>query len=183
VDLLDAGRLEVQVEGDEAPLSARTFPELGSFVAGVFYAEDVQLPRAEPEEDEYRIVASGSEQVPAFDVVVVAPSAPSGVMVDGTRADGSATLPRNRAASLTWNAGDPRDRIDIRLTAGGKLLECTVRDDGSFRMGRDVLSELDADEQARLMLRRVRAQRFDVPGINVARADVATKRSFTVQVQ
>src|SRR5690606_30799535 len=54
VELLDVGALHVAVAGTEARLSPRTFPDLASVLAGVFYAGDAALAMPEPEVDEYR---------------------------------------------------------------------------------------------------------------------------------
>jgi hypothetical protein len=151
----------------------------------VFYAESTELPVAIPDHDEYRIRAEGSDAVAPFSVVAVAPPVPAGLAVDGQPLDGLALplVERDRELEMLWDAGDPRDRVELQLTAGGQLLECSARDDGAFRIPAHLLAELDADPEARLVVRRVRAQPFDAPGVDVAWVDVVSTRTGALRVR
>ena len=183
VDLLDAGHIDVSVAGSEAQLTARTFPELGSLVAGTFYAEDAELAVATADVDEYRFVSSGSADLPAFDVSLVAPPALADLTVAGTPAADEPVLARGEPVVVAWESNDPRDRVDIRLASGAQVLECVARDDGLFRLPEALVSELDADEDARLVIRRVRTTRFDVAGLDTAWVDLAATETVVVAVR
>jgi hypothetical protein len=189
VELVDVGALHVSVADTETRLSPRTFPDLASVLAGVFYAGDGPLATPVPELDEYRFRADGSFEVGAFEVVVPAPAAPRGLALvgaDGTSAvlDGRLTeVSPSAAVTLLWDADDPRDLVEIELTAAGQTLACLAHDEGAFRISADDLSMVIPDLDARLTVRRVRATPFDAPGIEVAYARVAAERSFPIALR
>ncbi len=189
VELLDVGALHVTVAGTEARLSPRTFPDLASVLAGVFYAGDAALAMPEPEVDEYRFLAEGGVEVGAFEVVVPAPSEPSGLQLvgsDGTFAalDGRLTeITRAGELTLQWDGADPRDLIEIEITSGAQTLSCQARDEGSFRIPAEDVALLDAGANARLSVRRVRVSPFDALGLDAAFARVAATRSFPLAVR
>lgn len=189
VELLDVGALHVAVADTEARLSPRTFPDLASVLAGVFYAGDAALAMPEPEVDEYQFLAEGGVEVGAFEVIVPAPAAVAGVELvgaDGTFAglDGRLTeITRAGALTLQWDGDDPLDLVEIELVSGAQTLTCVARDEGSFRIAAEDVALLDADADARLVVRRVRVSPFDAAGIDVAFARVAAVRSFPLAVR
>ena len=189
VELLDVGALHVAVADTEARLSPRTFPDLASVLAGVFYAGDAALAMPEPEVDEYQFVAEGGVEVGAFEVIVPAPAAVAGlelVGADGTFAglDGRLTeITRAGALTLQWDGDDPRDLVEIELVSGAQTLTCVARDEGSFRIAAEDVALLDADADARLLVRRVRVSPFDAAGIDLAFARVAAVRTFPLAVR
>ena len=213
VELLDVGALHVAVADTEARLSPRTFPDLASVLAGVFYAGvytgdtytgdaytgdaytgntytgDAALAMPEPEVDEYRFLAEGGVEVGAFEVIVPAPAAVAGlelVGADGTFAglDGRLTeITRAGALTLQWDGDDPRDLVEIELASGVQTLTCVAHDEGSFRIAAEDVALLDASADARLLVRRVRVSPFDAAGIDLAFARVAAVRSFPLAVR
>lgn len=189
VELLDVGALHVTVAGTEARLSPRTFPDLASVLAGVFYAGDAALAMPEPEVDEYRFLAEGGVEVGAFEVVVPAPAAPASVQLvgsDGTFAglgDRLTEVTRAGALTLQWDGEDPRDLVEIEITAGAQTLACQARDEGSFRIPAEDIALLESDGDARLSVRRVRVSPFDALGLDAAFARVAATRSFPLAVR
>jgi hypothetical protein len=189
VELLDVGGLYVSMADAEARLSPRTFPDLASVLAGVFYAGDAALPMARPEIDEYRFEAEGGDEVGAFDVVVPAPAEPSGLTLlgaDGTSAvlDGRLTeVARSGSLTLQWDSEDPRDLFELELSSGDRTLACLSRDEGSFRIAGEDIAMLQADPEARLLVRRVRISPFDAPGIDAAFARVAAAISIPVALR
>jgi len=183
VELMDVGDLEVRVAGTRTRLVPRAFPDLAGLVSGAFYAEDATLGPAVAEVDEYVVRADGSEAVPPFEVVVVAPPGFSEVMVDGVEAGAVDGLTRGEDVELAWDGGDPRDRVEIDVAAGGDVLQCVARDDGAFRVPGALLAELQGDEEARLVFRRVRQQTFDAEGVDTAWVSVATSRTIRLPVE
>ncbi len=189
VELLDVGALHVAVADTEARLSPRTFPDLASVLAGVFYAGDPALALPEPEVDEYRFEAEGGVEVGAFEVLVPAPAEPAGISLigaDGTsaRLDGRlAEITRTGVLTLAWDAEDPRDVVEIEITAGAQTLSCASRDVGSFAIAATDLALLEPNASARLIVRRVRVSPFDATGIDHAFARVAAARSFPLSVR
>lgn len=189
VELLDVGALSVSLADAETRLSPSTFPDLASVLVGVFYAGDAALPLPEAEVDEYRFSAEGGDEVGAFDVVVPAPAAPSGLALIG--ADGTsaalhgdlAEITRAGALELTWDGEDPRDYVELELDAAGQTLACTARDVGSLRIPHEELALLDPDGEARLVVRRVRVSPFDVSGIDVAFARIVAVRTQPLAIR
>lgn len=189
VELLDVGALHIGVADAEERLTPRTFPDLASVIAGVFYAGDAALPMPRAELDEYRFHAEGSADVGPFDVLVPAPAEPSGLALvgaDGTSAmlDGRlADVARTGSLTLLWDAEDPRDQVEVELLAAGQSLTCVARDEGSVRVASSLLAALPADPQARLSVRRVRVSPFDAPGMDAAYARVAATRSTSLSLR
>lgn len=189
VELLDVGALHVSVADTEVRLVPRTFPDLASVLAGVFYAGDAELASPEPEVDEYRFLADGSVEVGAFDVVVPSPAAPSGLTLvgaDGTSAtlDGRLTeVTTSGALTFVWDAEDPRDLVEIEIASAGQTLSCLARDEGSFGVDAEWLGMLPPDADARLTVRRVRLSPFDAEGMDYAFARVAAARSYPLSIR
>ena len=182
VELIDAGELEVRVAGTRTELFARTFPDLAGMVGGVFYAEDATLAPARADVDEYVVAASGRE-LPSFEVVAVAPPGLTEVLVDGAAAEDGVSIERGFDVTFEWDAGDPRDRVEIEIAAAGQVVECAARDDGSFRLDGQTLAWLGADEEARVVVSRVRTQPFDVAGLDAAWVSVASSRTLRAAVR
>ncbi len=182
VELLDAGELEVRVAGTRTSLTPRMFPELGGVVSGAFYAEDAALGVARADVDEY-VVSSRGAALPGFDAVAVPPAAPVDVWVAGIDATTSLALSRTSTIDLAWAAGDPRDHIDIELSALGETLRCSARDDGAFSIDADLVAALPSDRAARLVVRRVRITPFDAPDVETAWIFVSTSRAFRAELR
>lgn len=183
VDLLDAGALSMAVAGDEVTIGARTFPELGSLVSGMFYAEDSPLPLSRADIDEYRITASGGPELPSFEVVAVGPPGVTDWTLDRVADSESMVLRRGQETNVSWSAGDLRDRIELDIMAGATAITCVMRDDGFFRLPADVTTMLEADPDARMVVRRTRAQAFDASGIDVAWVSLSTTTDLGLAVE
>ncbi len=84
---------------------------------------------------------------------------------------------------MLWDGDDPRDVIEIELLSGTQTLACVARDEGTFRIDADDVAMLDADPDARLLVRRVRLAPFDASGIDIAFARIAAVRSFPLVVR
>ncbi|MFK7984606.1 MAG: hypothetical protein AB8I08_01160 [Sandaracinaceae bacterium] len=206
VELVDVGALRVEVasasnEGGpdemvEAELVARTFPDLASVLAGVFYAEELNaeffadnsLPAVVPAV-EYRFVAAGSTDVGAFDVVLSAVDAPRSIALVGEDGTGGALDSRvtdvgtDGDLTLAWSAGDPADLVEIELVSAGRTLACATRDEGSFSIPASDLGALTSDPDARLVVRRVRLEPFEAIGMDAAYARSAAARTFPLSVR
>lgn len=181
VDLIDVGDVEVRVAGTRTRMLARTFPDLAGVVGGVFYAEDATLGAARADVDEYTVAAEGGA-LPGFAVVAVAPPGFEEVLVDGVPAGEVEAIERAAGIDLAWDAGDPRDRVEIELAAAGQVLECVARDDGAFRIGAEALAWLGGDDAGRLVVQRVRTQPFDTAGLDAAWVSVASSRTVHLPV-
>jgi hypothetical protein len=181
VELLDLGAVEVRVAGTRTEMLARTFPDLAGIVGGVFYAEDATLGAARADVDEYVVSAEGRD-LPSFEVVGIAPAGLAEILLDGARADAGIALERGLPVVLEWDAGDPRDRVEIEVSSGGQVVECVARDDGSFRLDGETLAWLAPDEDARVIVSRVRMQPFDATGLDASWVSIASSTTFRLAV-
>ncbi|MFT3927405.1 MAG: hypothetical protein QM778_33030 [Myxococcales bacterium] len=183
VELLSVGDITLRGGGAQSTLSPRLFPALATTASGWFYAGEAEatLPRAEL--DEYVLSAPGESGTGAFEVAVAAPGPVLGLSLAGLALEQTASLDRAAGVELTWDAEDAGDRIELELYTGGSLLACTVRDDGHFALTQAQLSALETDENASLVVRRVRVAPVDMHGITSAYARVASSRTLALQVR
>jgi hypothetical protein len=188
VQLVDVGAIDVRLEGvgtatQTSHLVARTFPDVANVMAGVFYAGEAQLPLPRAERDAYVVRASGGEDIGAFTVSVAAP-AEVAVLVYG---DEAGRVARDRPLDFSWTPGAAvhgmGDVIELELASRGGTIVCTAADDGAFRIEPAMLSQLAVDQDAELVVRRVRMHAFDAPGLDSAFARVAITRSSRVSIR
>ncbi len=183
VELLSVGDITLRAGEAQSTLSPRLFPALATTASGWFYAgeAEVALPRAEL--DEYVLSAQGEGGVGAFEVAVAAPAPVLALSLSGFSIEQAAALDRAGTVELTWEPEDAGDRIELELYTGGSLLACTVRDDGHFALPSAQLAALEADENASLVVRRVRIAPVDMHGIGSAYARVASSRTLPLHVR
>lgn len=188
VELVDVGALDVRLESAGLPfarstLVARTFPDVASVMAGVFYAGEATLPLPVANTDAYVVEASGGRNVGSFRVEVTAPPE-VGAMVFG---DDLGRVARDRSLDFSWEPGTGQggapDVVELELASRGGTLLCTAADDGAFRIEPAQLAGLAADDDAELIVRRVRVRAFDADGLESAFARIAITRSERVVVR
>ncbi len=193
VELVDVGELDVRLESAGLPfarstLVARTFPDVASVMAGVFYAGEATLPLPQPNTDAYVVEASGGRgavghAVGAFRVEVTAPPEVAAVVFG----DDEGRVARDRSLDFSWVPGSGQggapDVVELEIASRGGTLLCTAADDGAFRIEPSQLSALAADDDAELIVRRVRVRAFDAEGLESAFARVAITRSERVVVR
>jgi hypothetical protein len=183
VELISVGDILLRGGSAESTLSPRLFPALATTASGWFYAgeAEVALPRAE--HDEYIISAPGERGSGAFEVVVVPPGDVAGLAVGGVGAEQGVLLTRAEDAIITWESEDPGERVELELYAGGSVLSCALRDDGLLALSVAQLATLEPDDNASLVVRRVRVVPIDMQGIESAYVRTATTRAFPLQVR
>jgi hypothetical protein len=162
VELLDAGRLLVKGPLDATMLQPRRYPELTPYVAGVMYgAADSYALQLEPGAL-YEVAAEGGDEVGAFMTQGSAPRAFPSLEV----------LPYHRGGDLElkWgDAGEVAEPLTISLAwssrSGAREVRCRVRDDGNYRIGRELLPSENVEPQsAELTVLRVRRTPLSAPG-------------------
>ncbi len=183
VELLSIGDIGLRNAEVTTTLAPRLFPALSTTAAGWFYAIDAELPQRRAELDEYTLRAPGELGVGAFEAVLSAPSALAGLEIKGFTLDAIGAVLRSQDLALNWEAEDPRDRIEVELLSGGSVLSCAARDDGQLTISAAQLASLEADDNATLIVRRVRGSSFDMQGIDASYARVATTRSAGVAIR
>jgi hypothetical protein len=163
VELIDVGDVSVRLAGASATLVPTTFPDIGSMVAGVHYADATTLPVARPDADEYRVFVEGTGTVPPFDALTVAPLSPEGIRIAGEPIENVPVVLRGEDLVLQWEPIDPRETIEIVVRVEGRTARCRASDDGAFRIPGPVLLGLSPSDEAELRIRRVRYEPFDAP--------------------
>ncbi len=183
VELLSVGDIALRGATTDARFSPRLFPALATTASGWFYAGEAEgaLPRAEL--DEYVLSAPGEAGVGNFEVTVGAPFAVTGLGVAGVPFESPAFVGRSGPSELTWDAEDAGDLVEFEIYAGSSSLACTARDDGHFILSDVQLRALDADDNATLLVRRVRVVPLDMAGIESAYVRVATTRTLPLQIR
>jgi len=183
VELLSVGDIRLRNAAASAVLVPRLFPALSTTAVGFFYATDADLPAPRAEFDEYSLAALGEQGLGAFDAVLAAPAELAEIDLRGVGLDSVSSILRDADLVLSWEGDDPRDRMEVELLSGGSVLSCAARDDGQFTISAAQLAALEADENATLVVRRVRGSSFDMQGVEASYARVATTRSATLAVR
>jgi hypothetical protein len=189
LELLSVGDITVRLGETVTTLSPKLFPALASTASGSFYAGDADIVAPRAELDEYLLSAHGEDGVGAFELSAAAPGELAGLAADGVKFEVSASptarmaIARQHSLTLTWEPEDPRDRIEVELYAGGSVLSCACRDDGHFALSAEQLASIDADDNASMVVRRVRIVPVEVQGIDTAYARIATTSTLEAAVK
>lgn len=196
VDLLSVGPISVRLGQRQHQLPPRLFPALATTAAGWFYAGVLEQREPSAGTEEFVLSAPGASAhgLGKFELSGVSPSEVRGLSLatvllsslERPRAlfdSPGAVLPRDADAELTWEPEGQGDRIEIEIFAGNGALACAARDDGQFSVPRARLKVLEADDNATLIVRRVRVFPVDMHGIESAYARVATARTLPLQIK
>jgi hypothetical protein len=183
VDLLSVGPISLRFAEGQHQLPPRLFPALATTAAGFFYAGSVELPAPSVDNEEFALSAPGAHGLGKFELSGASPTEVHGLSMAGAALERGASLPREADAELTWEAEGQGDRIEIEIFAGSGTLACAARDDGHFSLPRARLKAMDADDNATLIVRRVRVLPVDMAGIDTAYARVSTARTLPLQIK
>jgi len=183
VDLLSVGTITVRLGGTQHSLAPRLFPALATTAAGWFYAGGLELPAQLGGNEEFVLSAAGEAGQGRFEVLGATPAEVQGLSLSGVPIEADVVLGRGEAAELRWEPEGAGDRIDLEIVSGGSALSCAARDDGQFSLSRAQLRLLEADDNASLVVRRVRVLPVEMAGIETAYARVATSRTFLLPIK
>jgi hypothetical protein len=183
VDLLSVGPISLRFGEGSHQLPPRLFPQLATTAAGWFYAGALELPTPPADSEEFALSAPGAGGLGRFELSGAAPAEVHALSAAGTALEGGAALPRDADAELSWEAEGQGDRIEIEIFAGSGTLSCAARDDGHFSLPRARLKALEADDNATLIVRRVRVLPMEMAGIDTAYARVVTTRTLHLQIK
>lgn len=177
LELLDAGELRMQVDGEEERIPNWNFPSVFGVVAGVLYGSDDGLGLGFVAEQEYRLVTDGSEEIGAIELAMQSPSELSGVVVGGVElSDEGVTLESPSALDIRWEPSDSGSEILIELSYAQfnseQRLVCRSHDDGDLELPSRTVSRLweAGVSDARLVIYRVVRQPFNVEGLSEGEA-------------
>jgi hypothetical protein len=182
VELMSVGTIGLRVGEESHELSPRLFPALATTAGGFFYADAFDT-HAGPDNTAYAIAAGGKGGIGRFALALTLPDAVDGVQLSGAPATDVASLTRSADVALQWDAATGGDYLELELFVGGSMLACSLRDDGQFVLPHDQLSALDADDNAAMVLRRVRVLPVDVQGIESAYVRLSSARTFSARVR
>jgi hypothetical protein len=183
VDLLSVGPIALRFGEGQHRLPPRLFPQLATTAAGWFYAGALELPAPSADNEEFALSAPGVNGLGKFELSGAAPGEVHALSAAGAALESGAALARDADAELTWEAEGQGDRIEIELFAGSGTLSCAARDDGHFSLPRARLKGLEIDDNATLIVRRVRVLPIEMTGIDSAYARVATARTLSLQIK
>jgi hypothetical protein len=182
VELMSVGTIGLRVGEEAHELSPRLFPALATTAGGFFYADAFDT-QAGPDTTAYAIAAGGKGGIGRFALALTLPDAVGAVQLSGEPVVDVANLARGADVALQWDAAQGGDHLELELFVGGTMLACSLRDDGHFLLPREQLSALDADDNAAMVLRRVRIQPVDMQGIENAYVRLSSARTFTARVR
>ncbi len=183
VELLSVGDISLRLGELVTTLSPRLFPPLASTASGLFYAGDAEIVAPRAEEDEYVLSAHGEAGLGAFEMVAGSPAEVASLSADGVRIEDALNIERGRPLTLTWEPQDLHERIEIELYAGGSVLSCACLDDGHFVLPSETLRGIDADDDASVLVRRVRVVPVELSGVEAAYARIATTSTLEAHVR
>lgn len=183
VKLLDAGRIVARGPVDATALVPKHYPELTPYVAGVVYGNGDSLPLALQPGAIYEVSGEGGEEIGPFSAQAQAPRAFPGLEVPVFRRGGD--------LDIKWTeAGEVSDPAILTISwsgrGGAREVRCRVRDDGSFTLGRELLSSMPSPNQMTglpevAMVRSRRAQIL-APGVSPGELVVALREVVPLPV-
>lgn len=154
LELLEAGDVSIQADGNVTRLALYLFPPSGSASGVIYTTPDRSAPL--PPGASYSISATGSDAIPPLTIREDAPSAPRDVTVGGVPLEGAVSLPAGQPWDFTWAEGEPGDRMLLEISGGESSVLCSFADDdGSGSVPASLTPRLGGDN-ARIALHRVR---------------------------
>ena len=185
VELLEAGDLQIQTQGQRLVLAPKHFPGLLPFISGVVYGE----AQAGLVELTGGVVATsaGGEAVGAFSAQLAAPLLPRLQRIADQTPAQAAMLARDRDLALRWQpqATTTSDvtYVELRYSRGKKdlALRCRPQDDGQFDLPQALLSDISG--KATLELARLRRTFFSAAGLDQGELRVTVRDVAQLQAQ
>lgn len=184
VELLEAGDLRIQTDSRTVTLSPRHFPWLLPFISGVIYGE-AQTTLME-EESAVRVTSEGGGAVGRFEAQAVSPELPRLFRLGDQEPSHQIEADSGRDLEVRWQSVDVQpDEITYLALGYSKdkhelSIRCRPRDDGTFFIPRDMLSDL-ARGKATLELARLRRTSFAAEGLEEGELRVTMRDTTTVQ--
>jgi hypothetical protein len=186
VELLEAGDLRIQTDGQTVNLSPRHFPWLLPFISGVVYGEAQNS--VVNKVGAVKVAAEGGEAVGAFSAQVASPELPRLVRVGTTEPSALITAQRG-ALALRWAPADDAAKADVTYAelryAKGKqdlALRCRVKDDGLFDLPASLMTEV-LSGKATLEVVRLRRTFFNATGLKQGELRVAVRDRASLELK
>jgi hypothetical protein len=183
VELLEAGDLSIQTEGQTVTLSPRHFPWLLPFISGVVYGE--AQSSAVEKVSRVKASAGGGAAVGTFTAQVASPELPRLQRIGMSEPAALVNATTSQPLALRWSTPEGGSRADVTYTElrfiRGKrdmALRCRVRDDGAFELPASTLADLSG----KVTLEVVRLGRafFNASGLDQGELRIAVRDTVTV---
>jgi hypothetical protein len=158
VELLDAGEVSIAAGGRITTLALRAFPTVTDSIAGVVYTTRDRAAEPLPSGLTYTIAASGTPALGALSAEAAAPSALTGVEIQGTPLSELESIGAERDLGVAWAAGSPGDSVVVVVDGGSAVTECTFKDEAGS--GTLPANKLPSAGPATLAVHRLRQARF-----------------------
>lgn len=178
IALLDAGELAFEGPLGGVTLHPRRLPSVLPYLSGVTYGTDADDHLGHVDDELVGIWASGSEEVPAFDLELRLPAPVRIAALNGVTPGSATTLELAFADGLTvaWSPADGGGEVFLDFVSdspGASVeLRCAGDDSGRLRLGPDVLAALGDEGRAPSALRvtatRLRSASLELSGFEAA---------------
>jgi hypothetical protein len=171
-EFLNAGDVLLGTRDAQTLLAPRAFPSTLTELSGVVYTSRDRASAALPSGAAYLLKTSGSEQLPALELRVLAPEELREVAVAGAMLDALSSVNSGPGeVAVTWRAGDARDLVYVEVAGSpetGSLGVCAFRDsDGHGMLPRGLFGASGAGSLAFHRLREVAADAPTLDGAEV----------------
>lgn len=192
IELVDVGDMSIELDGRKTALPTQTFPDLLRVIDGVTYGADDAMGAVFAPARTYTIRASGSDEVPGFDVSLDAPEDLGEITVGGVSpAEQIPVVRRGEPLEITWEGGGGYgDEVfaEIRWSGAGLALsmDCRMRDDGRFTVPREMTAAMRDPliaGEAEMTLSRVRQTAFRAGGLDSGDFSFVLSTSFLVRFE
>ncbi len=173
VELLDAGELTLRVGEDELRVSSWIFPTIHNYMAGMFYGDEALEADYQPE-SEYRLLASGSEEIESFEVGLVSPEEFDALTVAGSEVGVEpVTLPSQRQPlEVRWEPGRSTNEILVEFSfnqyGSERRIVCRSHEDGIVEIPLSLSGGFWEPEisDGRLAIYRIARSSFETEGLD-----------------
>ncbi len=172
LELLDAGELVLRSDDEELLVPNWSFPSVYGVVAGVLYGDEELEIGFQPGR-EYQLTASGSDELGAFEVNLVAPAEFESLSVAGTEVGiEPVELEADQPVEVRWEPGGASNEIVIEVSyslfGGEQRIVCRSYDDGLEELPPAMMSTLwePGVSDVRLTVFRIVHSTFEAEGLD-----------------
>ncbi len=193
VDLIDAGDLQIRLDGIDRLLRRRTFPDIFPMVSGLTYEGELPNLRDIHSLGRVSIESHGSHEIGNFGASVTAPPIPRLLEVGGSHITTDyASIDWSTDLDIKWQVQNPDPSqspvfVEIKVVQldQSASLHCRVPDKGSAGINLAELAPLanqaDDDATISLVVRRVRRTHFMAPKFQLCELTFVSRDAVFLQ--
>ncbi len=191
IELMDVGDLTVEFDVFKRAIPTRTFPDLLKVIDGVIYSANESREVVFDPGTVYTILASGTDAVQPFEVVLEAPDDLGVVKLGGIPVDEQMpVVHRGMDLEVVWDGEGYGDEviatIDWTNVGLSWSMACRMRDDGHFVIPSDITGMLLdplVNNDHEMTLSRVRQVGFRSDGLASSEFSFVVSTSFLVRFE